>query len=541
MPDIQNQLYLSAAGKTYNTVLLDRRVALPPADREAFLDIPEGAEPLRARVWMTASQFNALPTPILQGVTPVALNFIGNAFPWPPGSNPQIAKQTLSTAEMFFIVGAMIARLGVNDAVAEVLLVSQHYWWEWGQFNKAYNVLSADKKTFVGGAVSSSSPTTYTTIVSDLTGALGITATLPISVAEGGPNNFVIGNTPAHRALNRLLRPLAMRLVTNPWGASPSYSIVQFDNTDPPNVAGKSDAANLNSLMAVCGIEGQSVNITDNLSGYWSQIAATINVVCPTTNYTDSYAVASTSNPKYNSIVSTSTGFGKPGTTETLFLGSHFFDSGLGGGSVGESLTAIANERASRFMARALINPTISIFAGGYPIVPTKTIRRVRIGIDMDGWYTTVWRHGLYDNPREDWESRFRSNKAPYFPEHGDTDLSNTLPRDDGTIDIEGFGQGALIPVTLSNGSGSQGDNTTPAAAARLYDARDANTGTLVGTGLSVWQARQKGHITDATKGFVVKISGTKYIVVPDEVIDATVCSGSTGATATLSPGWMGL
>lgn len=96
-----------------------------------------------------------------------------------------------------------------------------------------------------------------------------------------------------------------------------------------------------------------------------------------------------------------------------------------------------------------------------------------------------------------------------------------------------------LIPVTLTNGSGSQGDNTTPAAAARLYDAHDANTGTSVGTGLQCWQARQKGHITDGTKAFVMTISGTKYILLPDEVLDATVCSGSGGSPG--SPAWMGL
>lgn len=81
-----------------------------------------------------------------------------------------------------------------------------------------------------------------------------------------------------------------------------------------------------------------------------------------------------------------------------------------------------------------------------------------------------------------------------------------------------------VFPVTLSGASGSAGTNSPPAAATYTYTVTDAFTGVQIGTSISVWMARQPGHVTAASKGLACWISGTLYIVLCDEVIDTTTC-----------------
>lgn len=81
--------------------------------------------------------------------------------------------------------------------------------------------------------------------------------------------------------------------------------------------------------------------------------------------------------------------------------------------------------------------------------------------------------------------------------------------------------------VKLSSPSGSYGSNTTPAAASLTYTVKDL-AGNTLGTGIGVAFARQLGHVTAASNGYLdYDATGMKQITLHDEVIDGTECPTS--------------
>lgn len=81
-------------------------------------------------------------------------------------------------------------------------------------------------------------------------------------------------------------------------------------------------------------------------------------------------------------------------------------------------------------------------------------------------------------------------------------------------------------PATLSHDGGAAGTNgPPPTAATYTYTATPIGGGTAYGTTLAVWPARQLGHVTAATKGYIDTIGGTMYVVMHDEVLDTAACA----------------
>lgn len=81
-----------------------------------------------------------------------------------------------------------------------------------------------------------------------------------------------------------------------------------------------------------------------------------------------------------------------------------------------------------------------------------------------------------------------------------------------------------MFPVMLVSDGGADGSNTGPVASTLTYTLKSPDGTTTIKTGVSVWMARQKGHVTAATKGFAQSIGGTLYVVAHDEVLDAMNC-----------------
>lgn len=477
-----NQIYLYTGGGSpaeYDCCHLDPGVLLAPAERESFVEIGEGHVPVCARVWMTSTQFAAIPAGVKAGTAAIGLKMKGWAYAWPVGGSPELAERTLTLAPAFYVVRASVVRQGIGLAVYEVLLATEQYFWKWKSVNRTYNLLGDDKTAFVAGAISASSANTYQTIVTQFGTDLGITfsehspgRTIPPAAPDppptAKPHNFVCRRIPGGDALARLLRPLAMHVVCNPFGASLAYSIVQLDRTDA------TENADLNALADVALFDGSSSAFVDApLTGVVPSgpAPASVDVLFPkypipepasvTASAYETYTVHNVAHPVPANAVA--------GTKDFLFAGDHFDVTGVTK-QYTETLTDIATERGNAYYKRILIPSATRVFVGGYPVVPGKTIRRVRISMDgpgpAPGWFTTVWQHGLYDLPREDWRRKFDLAKAPYFPEHGVPYKSDLRPRDDGTIDITGGGGIAVkFGKVSAYTTGSNGVTLTPSDA----------------------------------------------------------------------------
>lgn len=426
-----NYLYLYDADGDYPCTLIEKGSLMAPEDREAYIDMGPGHEPIRARIWMTSDLFQALPEGIRNGTAlcGIKIGCPSNNLAVPTVDGTVFAE--VKYAKQFRFVSARVARPGLNSALLEILLATEQNWWIYKPANHVFNVLSDDKKSFIAGATSSSAPKDYNAVVSSLVTDLGIaTGSLPYTPTVN-PFSLVLRRTPAGEALARMLRPLAVQLVCDPFGSDTdlSYHFVAYDYTDGTDTTKLTNLAKYNAYTGSGWykdlIAGNVAPLSvDVLFSKWPPTETT----GPTDTTVERYTVFNNTNPI--------TSLGVSGSTASIYVGDHF---DLTGKTYTETLSAIATERAQAYFARVNIPDEVWGFIGAYKFLPSSTIRRVRISIDMDGCYTLVYRHGRVDKPQEGWQPIWSTWHAPSrFPMFNEGLYYATSPRDDGTCDFWG-------------------------------------------------------------------------------------------------------
>lgn len=425
-----NYLYLYDDDGDYPCQLLGEDATLPPEDREAYIEIGIGHEPIRARVWMTSEAFQNLPVNLQRGSGKcgIKLGAPANAFDGPTVNGTVMTE--LKYAKNFRLVSARVARAGTDVAMLELLLATEQNWWIYRPTNNIFNILSDDKKSFMAGAASSSLAFTYDQVRGVLEDDLGLTITgsFPFTPVAR-PFNLRFQRTPAGEALARILRPLGVQLVADPFTSATdiTYTYVRFDYTDTADDTRLTALANFNAYTA---------------SGWYKDFLAfnvaplSVDVIFlkwpPTESSgpTDSTVEAYTAFNELNPI----TVFGITGTKSTIAVGDHYDVSGK---TYTESLSNIATERADCYYKRTNIPDEVWGFIGPYKFLPSATIRRVRVSIDLDGCFTMVYRHGKVDQPREGWQPIWSTWHTPSrFPEFNVGIYQGGVPWDDGTFGI---------------------------------------------------------------------------------------------------------
>ena len=118
-----NQVYLlSEEGVKFPCVLLDKDVLCPPEDREVYVELGEGQEPIEARVWMTTSQRDALPAQVASGWEK-SVSIVMK------GDMGEEEDQELRFNDMY-IVSNCIHRAGLDSSIHEIRLMSKQLEWK---------------------------------------------------------------------------------------------------------------------------------------------------------------------------------------------------------------------------------------------------------------------------------------------------------------------------------------------------------------------------------------------------------------------------
>ncbi len=93
----------SGGGMEYPCTLLDGSVHSRFSDRECFVEIGEGQEPIYARVWMMVSQYNALPSAFRNGTGKMGIIMRGQGNDYPATAGMQSIKPRSFHLPMLFI------------------------------------------------------------------------------------------------------------------------------------------------------------------------------------------------------------------------------------------------------------------------------------------------------------------------------------------------------------------------------------------------------------------------------------------------------
>lgn len=437
---------------------------MPPDQRASFIDIPEGHLPIRARVWMSSSQFNSLPDDFKKGDGTVGIRTVCNCHD-KDNLSQGLDTRTVTLADNFHLIKATVAQHGVapsepdvasvvpGESIYEVLLASEQHWWMFKLVNLTTNLLTPDRLEYEAGSKGSSEPTTDQEILTQIGIAVSRNfGAFPrgFPATNGQPHDFVNRHIPAGMVLSRLFRPYGNHVVCNPFGDDLVYSVAQLNFLD---------TAQTSQLRALANVASVGANRLQQTSGGDAGISFTPENIVP-----QAVRVCYPKFPKvndegkYREEIRPNPFSGITGpladTIDSLFVGDHFeVTEGDKAYSAFENLDDLATERASHYYRRALIPHHEYLFAGIHPFLLGPTIRKVKFEMDFDGAYTTVLESGFYDAPREDWQDKFNLIRAPHFPEHGEPagDLE-VNPRDDGTIDIR---LPDLAPIPSSPGSPS--------------------------------------------------------------------------------------
>jgi len=433
-----NEWVIKVSGTEYPCIHLDASVKVAPCDRESFIEINPGHMPSLARCWMTGDQWSALPAGVLTGSTPVAFVLRGNAV---VNFNTCEADQNeVETAAVFYLVASPEARTEVEGdgtiysgsakTVYECLWATIQRRWMWMCIEADYNVLNMDKTYLVPNtADDEETQTVMQDIVDDLEAAYNAKTGLTINLGTvpdntlQPPYNFTIREMPFGTALSRLFQPHSWQIQYNIFTGA--WAIKALSNTDT------TDTDLMDTYGACCGYEGATASDGGTILRHPNKV----NCLFPKWPKPEDGVRFTT--------ITTVDGAGLPNTVENLFIGDHFdLHTDLSKNYDEDTLANIAADRAARFYARAKIEVRTAIFSGHYDtFMPNTQIRRVRISMDLNGSFTTVYCHGLYDVGRQDHHSKFEIRglvKAPHFPERGEVDDKPSLfPRDDGVLDVE--------------------------------------------------------------------------------------------------------
>lgn len=436
-----------------------------PADRESYVDLGPGHLPCRARVWMSKSQLEALPQGVRSGSDPVGIQITGMALAsdealdnFPTG----VRDRALNFFPHFYLLDATIARGSIDgEALYEVQLATIQHWWMFKNLNLAFNMLSDDCLFYMARAKGPGDPFTYQDIADQIGEGLDVDfGTVPRErpMSTGSPHNFVIRHIPGGMAIARLLRPLGMEVTFNPFapsGGASLFDIVRLDvNQDAFDVTPELEA--FSTFAAEDGVTPLAADMTPR-----NRMPESVRVLypkCPLPPMDkERYCIHTRMSPDKTGAIKD--------TEDTIFVGDHncVCDENQKQYKANENLPEMATERAEAYFNRANIPFDTYVFNGHYQLRPGSSIRRVRITADIDGTHTTVWRHGLWDAHREDFEIKFNRIQAPKFPEHGEPFNIEVDPRDDGTIDIRhpflGDCSSSSSSVSGSSSSGSSGSS----------------------------------------------------------------------------------
>lgn len=517
-----NEICLYSGSTEYPCCHLPTNLPLAVNERESFVEIGDGLDPVVCRCWMTSGQFAALPSGVRAGTAAIGVRMRGTANAYPAGATQSLGDRTLTMAAAFYLVKATPARCGLDVNILECYFATAAHWWKFRSVNRAYNVLNLQRDKFIVGATSSTAAVPYSTVIYEIANDIGLTLATPYSgslmpfTPSAAPHNLILDYVPGQIALGRVLRPLGTQIQANPHGASMVYTLIAFDHTDT------SERDDLNALAAVVAVDGGTA---DNLGA--GIAPATLTILAPKWPVQDiESGSGSTSWSKYTSFSSNNpAGTSGPMGDDVLFL--DHFDIGSGNTfPASPTLSTIASERATRYWARALIPHRTYVFAGGYPLVPGKTIRKVRLSMDLDGWFTTVVCHGFYQSARADWQMVLEHGKAPSFPEHA-LSAVNTFPRDDGAMDTHAEPPHVLLPCLVTKIDGSAG--TVSTACAFTYSYTDIHGTELVSAANKQqpqWNRPAKGAMLEGEHGTYYRdATGAPVLWEVDEQPDKAACA----------------
>ncbi len=458
----------------------------------------------------------------------------GQANVYPAGATQVLTPNTVLTyAKAFYLVKAAPVRLGLSEAILEVWLATEARGWRLRAVNRVYNVLNGDKTAFVSGASSTSSANTYGTVITDLASDAGATiGALPFTpVAK--PHNLFLEYIPVDEALRRALRPLSLVLVADPFASSTAitYTIVQLDYTST------TQRDDIEALMAVAGQDGCNSGRREVIGA--SMAPASLKIVFPKWPITpiEWTATSLTAWSKYTEITSSSPLTTGGGTgADAIFVGDHF---DVASKAYTETLADIAAERATAYWNRVGIQNATYLLVGGYPLIPGKTTRRVRVSMDQDGWFTTVTCHSFIDNgPRAD--AMFAgaggdNNLSARFPEHAAGSSSGMFPRDDGTVDMlatNAIANGAAastLEVDLVRNGGADGETfgTYPTYLYDVYEKGHSGEAAfkLATAAEMEWHRYQDAPHLPATNGRGYKIGAVFHLSDGDEYSPLVNCA----------------
>lgn len=446
----------------FQCIHLPPEMGMPAAQRESYVEINDGHLPVRARVWMTTSQFQELPETFRQGSTALGICFNGLTHDKDNPGNPA-AQQQINFGPHFYLIDASLARTAVEDsdgnieAIYEINLGTEQHWWMFKCLNLAFNMLSDDALEYAARAKGPGSPYTWQEIMNEIGSAMGVNfGTVPRDASDsiGSPQNQVFRFIPGGHAAHRLLQPLGMHIVCDPYSTGTlTYEIKKIEE----DAAETTLLDNLADVALLDGSRSGTKGVTPN-----NRMPAKVNVLFPLNPLPpmddERYCIYEKNNPDTTGTIAD--------TIDQIFVGDHNCVCDENAKKYPEDLDALADERATAYFRRAAVPYEDYVFIGGYDFKPGASIRRVRMTMDVDGWFTTVQTHGLYIEPRQDLEKLFNKIKAPHWPEHGEPYNIEVDPRDDGTIDIRVPNLGACSSSSLSGSSSSQssGSPSSPSA-----------------------------------------------------------------------------
>lgn len=426
-------------------------IGVPERERQSYVEISDGHLASRARVWMTKTQFEALPETFRQGSTTLGISMSGITH---SKSSPTEApkERQIDFGPHFYLVDASIARTApakgasnAIEAIYEVRLATIQHWWMYKCVNLAFNMLSDDALEYAARAKGAGSPYTYQEIVDELGSEIGVSfGSVPRDASDsiGSPQNQVFRYIPGGHAVHRLLQPLGMHIVCNPYGASLAFEVKKLENDS-------TEFDTLNALAAAAIFEGTQENAAGiTPTNVMPEKVKVLYPKEPTPPMDEErYCAYEKNAPSSTGVIS--------GTIDCIFVGDHncVCDENLK--KYPEDLDALADERAEAYYRRAAIPYEDYVFVGGYDFVPGASIRRVRMTMDVSGWFTHVSTHGMYQEPRQDLEKLFNRIKSPHWPEHGEPFNIEVDPRDDGTIDIRVPNLGSCSSSSVSGSSES--------------------------------------------------------------------------------------
>lgn len=429
-----NRLTLSRGAVEFPTLNLPKSTGLPRAVRESYIVAGNGYDPVLARVWMKKSDFLANGALLRSGSLKLTLS--SSTYGWPYSSIDPLTFRDVEFPPIFNLLRVDANFPGVNEDIVEVVLVSQAYLLQKStDIQSDINLLTPDKKDLL-----------VTPILTYPEAAVVAGSTIGLTLGAGAvfderfqgfigvlysPLNLRCRNRSSRSILRRLCRSAGVQMVpklfssTGPVGVSDfRFKRIGLEPTD----------SLLDDLWTYAGTEGGKSFPSDGLQ----ILPEKLRVLFPTTTGSDT--------PIHVTIPYDASLLSRVRTNyfETVYAGEHF---DVAGKTYTDVLNDIANWKAYLAAVRLPMSYRSYVFAGGYPINPDGTARKVRWSISDDGVFTTVDVHGFFESRETE---DYGETQAPMFPDYESANSTIYL-RDDGAVNIESGGAVSPSPAAPQN------------------------------------------------------------------------------------------